>query len=72
MKAEKFTGTAIEQLETSFGYLLAHHGHFLLYSFINLEIGAIRCSSCKVDIVEGSREFVELIWLEWSSIDSEV
>jgi len=70
MKAEKFTGTAIDQLERCFAYLLAHRGHFLLYSLINLEIGAIRCSSCKVDIVEGSRELVESIWLEWSNPSS--
>lgn len=71
MKAEKFTGTWIDQVDMVFDSLLRHHGHFLLYTLIDLQFGAIRCSSCKVDIVEGSREFVELLWLEWSSMDSE-
>jgi hypothetical protein len=66
MKTEKFTGTAVDQLELGYSYLLAHQGHFLLFTLINFDTAEIRCSSCKHIIVSGSREFLELVWLEWS------
>jgi len=71
MKSEKFTGSAIDQLEMAYGYLVGHKGHFLLFSLVNLQIAEIRCSTCKFGVVEGSREFIELIWLEWSMQNSE-
>jgi hypothetical protein len=71
MKSEKFTGSAIDQLEMVYGYLFAHKGHFLLFSLVNLQIAEIRCSTCKFGVVEGSREFIEFVWLEWSIQNSE-
>jgi hypothetical protein len=71
MKAEKFTGTAIEQLDLSFRHLVSHKEHFLLYSLVDLHNGAIRCSTCKLDVISGNREFVEFLWLEWSMLGSE-
>ena len=72
MKAEQFTGTAIEPLELSFNYLSSHKDHFLLYSLVDLHNGAIRCSTCKHDMISGNREFVEFLWLEWSMQGSDV
>ena len=71
MKAEKFTGTVVDQLEMTFAHLLAHRSHFLMFSLLDLKNGAIRCSSCKYDVVSGSREFIELLWLEWSMSQSD-
>lgn len=66
MHTEKFTGSSIDQLELVYADLLQHEGHFLLFNLLNLSIAEIQCSSCKVAIVSGSREFLELVWLEWS------
>lgn len=66
MKTEKFTGSAVDQLELCYSYLFAHKSHFVLFSLVDLNTAEIRCSSCKFAIVTGSREFLEPVWLEWS------
>jgi len=68
MKPERFFGAvAIAPFECLFEQLLVHSpGHFFLFKLVDLQIAAIRCSSCEVDVVLGSRELVETIWLEWS------
>jgi len=71
VKAEKFVGTWLDQLESLFLQVIEHENHFMMYSVIDLEFGKIRCHSCKIDIVEGSRELVERIWIECSCPNSE-
>jgi len=66
MKSEKFTGTYVEQLCMLFAQLSSHEGHFLYFSLLNLDIAEIRCGTCKYGVIEGSRELLEQLWLEWS------
>lgn len=78
MNAEKFTGTALDQLEVALDQVRSHAvdrrsvAHLLSFHLDNLDLASIRCSSCRVVALAGSREFVESIWLEWSSIDSDI
>jgi hypothetical protein len=71
MKAEKFTGSGVDQLEVVFMQLFQHQEHFMLFTLADLNTGSIRCSTCKIDVVVGSRELLELVWLEWSMIQTE-
>lgn len=66
MKSEKFTGTYLEQLAMCFAQLQGHQDHFLYFGLLNLDIAEIRCGKCRVGVIEGSRELLELLWLEWS------
>lgn len=64
---EKFTGSAVDQLEKTFSYLEGHEKHFLLYSWVDLQTAVIRCTVCKLDVVEGSADLLGVIWQEWSA-----
>ena len=71
-EVNKFGGTALDQLEVGLDQVLSHAvdsrsvAHLLSFHLDNLEFASIRCSSCRVIALTGSREFVESIWLEWS------
>jgi hypothetical protein len=66
MYTEKFAGSGLDQLETCFAELAAHRGHLLLFALVNLSNAAIQCSTCSHRVLDGSRELIEAVYLEWS------
>jgi hypothetical protein len=66
MKTERFTGSGLDELEACFGELLAHRGHFLSYSLLDLSNAVIQCSKCHHRVLDGSRDLIEAVFLEWS------
>lgn len=73
MKAERFIGNSIDQLEVGLSQILAHAlaepsaSHIFSFRLVDLDIASIRCSSCRVVVLTGSREFVGAVHSEWST-----
>jgi hypothetical protein len=66
MITEKFTGSGLDELEACFSELQPHRGHFVLYSLLDLSNAAVQCCTCDCRVLDGSRELIEVVYLEWS------
>lgn len=66
MQATKFQGSYEDQLELIFSDLLNHSHHNLWFSLEGFDQAKVCCGVCKKTVIEGSRELIELIWLEYN------
>jgi hypothetical protein len=70
MYSTKFHGSYEDQLELIFSQVVEHRKHFLYFNLLDLDFAEIHCGACKKTVISGTRELIELIWLECNSLGS--
>lgn len=67
LNTERFIGSGLDELEACFSELLLHRGHVLVFGLLDLSNAVIQCGTCHHRVLDGSRELIEVAYLEWSN-----
>jgi len=66
MKPVKHTGPYDDLLNNLFARLHEHDGDTLKFSLRSLDWAEVYCYQCRSVVLEGSRELIESLWLEYN------